>query len=190
MRASSKSIASINKKLCFRSINRNVNFSGRYPNCVCENTHHIYDKSNKQCNIPCENGINSYPNCGCVNPLKEYVDKTTGKCVPYARAGRPCPPAAIGISPDCHCLQEGYYFIPYGWGCFNKHFVGFIDWIGCTGPFCDDLYEQGIDPKLLLSLVGWAFNPIFRFYAFVCNEGLHLFVNLFIFREKIEIVAF
>lgn len=139
----------------FKNLNQNIDFPGLYPNCVCENSHHIYDKSNKQCNIPCESGIHSYPNCKCVNPLDEYVNKTTGKCVPYARPGRPCPPAAIGISPKCHCLQEGHYFIPsYGWGCFNKHSVDFIDRIGCAGQFCDDPFEQSIDPKLLLSLVG------------------------------------
>lgn len=135
---------------------------GKYPNCECHSRDHIYDRKSNQCEVPCENGHDIYPNCDCGNELKFYFDIKTRKCQPYATPDRPCPPTAVGStavgsSPDCHCLQYGSFFIPYGWGCFNDKNVfiyhgGMLTQI-CTGPLCDR-FTYEINPILIKSLIG------------------------------------
>lgn len=154
----------INRFLTFYFINRSffilisskfiLQFSGRHPNCKCTNRDHVYDPSLRYCDLQCDDGVNVSPFCTCKTYYKHFHVRKTAKCRPYAYPDRPCPPFAIGKSPNCHCLQDGHVFIDYAWGCFKEYSVkGFT--VSCSEANCNNLLTLSeIEPRRLIRVFG------------------------------------
>ena len=125
---------------------------GRHPNCKCEKEGYAYDDYLRYCGKLCDDGFSIYPNCVCESFYKHFLDKNTLKCMPFGYADRPCPPNAVGKSPDCRCLQEYHFFIPYGWGCFNEYAMGNAT-ISCKDSKCRQFVtSNGVEPKAFLQI--------------------------------------
>lgn len=91
---------------------------------MCENKGDVYDSSLRFCGAACEDGIRAHPLCTCESFYKFFLHKESRKCQSFTYEDRPCPPNAIGKSPNCHCVQDKHFFVPYGWGCFEEYEIG------------------------------------------------------------------
>lgn len=69
--------------------------------------------------------------------------------------GRKCPPASIGIGPDCLCVDQDTTFFEGLWGCYGSGVsYAYAPPVAC--PDRGQKYPQcsGIDPNALKSLIG------------------------------------